>query len=257
MQTNQTISLGMYSIDRELENAWESLFLLAAERSPVLSLPGKILNTVDDEVVTSYNNRLSHVCGYPLVKRFAGKLQPLCAPYFDIYGYTGAEYFSYFLVRRDSQINSISEARDLVAAVNSLDSNSGMSVLRHEIEKVRGLGSIDDFFQRIVISGSHASSINSILDGETDIASIDASSYYYLQKNKPELRSQLKIVGRSIKTPSPPFVTDVNNPLCTPYDLAAALNGSLGALSDELKNVLNIKKFLVVTYADYEHMLYL
>jgi hypothetical protein len=43
--------------------------------------------------------------------------------------------------------------------------------------------------------------------------------------------------------------------LCAPSELADALNGSLLALTDELKELLNIKKFLVVNYSDYEYMI--
>ncbi|HIL41858.1 MAG TPA: hypothetical protein EYG35_00545, partial [Gammaproteobacteria bacterium] len=178
-----------------------------------------------------------------------------CAPYFDIDGYKGAEYFSHFLVRQDSGINSIPDSKGFIAVINSLDSNSGMSVLRHEVEKVRGLGAIENFFKSLHISGSHANSIRSIVDGDADIASVDASTYYYLKKIKPELEDQLKIVGRSIKTPSPPLVTHTSNPLCAPSELADALNGSLLAFTDELKELLNIKKFLVVNYSDYEYMI--
>lgn len=257
MKSNEYISIGMYSLNHELQSAWESLFLLATEMNPTLNLPRKFLNSVDDAIITSTDNRLSHICGYPLVERFAGKFQPLCAPYFDIDGYKGAEYFSHFLVRQDqdSGINSIPDSKGFIAAINSLDSNSGMSVLRHEVEKVRGLGAIENFFKSLHISGSHANSIRSIVDGDADIASVDASTYYYLKKIKPELEDQLKIVGRSIKTPSPPLVTHTSNPLCAPSELADALNGSLLALTDELKELLNIKKFLVVNYSDYEYMI--
>ena len=92
----ESIAIGMYTLNSELENAWKALFSLAALNNPSLRLPSTVLNTIDDEIISSDKIRLSHICGYPLVSQYAGQLEPLCAPYFDIEGVNGAEYFSYF-----------------------------------------------------------------------------------------------------------------------------------------------------------------
>ena len=94
----ESIAIGMYTLNSELENAWKALFSLAALNNPSLRLPSTVLNTIDDEIISSDKIRLSHICGYPLVSQYAGQLEPLCAPYFDIEGVNGAEYFSYFMV---------------------------------------------------------------------------------------------------------------------------------------------------------------
>ena len=224
---NESIAIGMYALNSELENAWKTLFSVAAENNPSLRLPGTVLNTIDDEIVSSEKTRLSHVCGYPLVNQYAGQLKPLCAPHFDIDGVNGAEYFSYFMVKKTMPINSIVESDGLIAAVNTINSNSGMNVLRHEIETINKLGSIEKFFKELKISGSHNNSLHYLIDEKADIASIDAASYYFLQRNNPELNSQLKVIGRSVKTTSPPFVTHFNNPLCDSIDLMETLNKAL------------------------------
>ena len=82
----ESIAIGMYTLNSELENAWKALFSLAALNNPSLRLPSTVLNTIDDEIISSDKIRLSHICGYPLVSQYAGQLEPLCAPYFDIEG---------------------------------------------------------------------------------------------------------------------------------------------------------------------------
>ena len=254
---NDSIAIGMYALNSELENAWKILFSVAAANNPSLRLPDTVLNTIDDEIVSCEKTRLSHICGFPLVQQYAGQLEPLCAPHFDIEGVNKAEYFSYFMVRKTMPTNSIGESKGFIAAVNSMNSNSGMNVLRHEIEKINKLGSIEQFFKELIISGSHSNSLNYLIDEKADIASIDAASYYYLQRNNPELNSQLKIIGRSVKTLSPPFVTHSNKPLCDSKDLTEALNNSLLELPSNHQEILNIKKFVNVSFSDYETLLYL
>ena len=219
--------------------------------------PSTVLNTIDDEIISSEKTRLSHVCGYPLVNQYAGQLKPLCAPHFDIDGVNGAEYFSYFMVKKTMPINSIVESDGLIAAVNTINSNSGMNVLRHEIETINKLGAIEQFFKEINISGSHNNSLQYLIDEKADIASIDAASYYFLQRNNPELNSQLKVIGRSVKTTSPPFVTHCNNPLCGSIDLMEKLNKALLELPSKQQEILNIERFVDVSFSDYETLLYL
>ncbi len=254
---NESIAIGMYALNSELENAWKTLFSVAAENNPSLRLPGTVLNTIDDEIVSSEKTRLSHVCGYPLVNQYAGQLEPLCAPHFEIDGVNGAEYFSYFMVKKTMPINSIVESDGLIAAVNTINSNSGMNVLRHEIETINKLGAIEQFFKELKISGSHNNSLQYLIDEKADIASIDAASYYFLQRNNPELNSQLKVIGCSVKTTSPPFVTHVKNPLCGSVDLMETLNRALLDLPSKQQETLNIERFVDVSFSDYKKLLYL
>ena len=247
----------MYALNSQLENAWKTLFSVAAENNPSLRLPSTLLNTIDDEIISSEKTRLSHVCGYPLVNQYAGQLKPLCAPHFDIDGVNGAEYFSYFMVKKTMPINSIVESDGLIAAVNTINSNSGMNVLRHEIETINKLGAIIQFFKELKISGSHKNSLQYLIDEKADIASIDAASYYFLQRNNPELNSQLKVIGRSVKTTSPPFVTHCNNPLCGSIDLMETLNKALLELPSKQQELLNIERFVDVSFSNYEKLLYL
>ena len=66
---NESIAIGMYALNSELENAWKNLFSVAAANNPSLRLPSTVLNTIDDEIISSDKTRLSHICGYPLVSQ--------------------------------------------------------------------------------------------------------------------------------------------------------------------------------------------
>ena len=49
----ESIAIGMYTLNSELENAWKALFSLAALNNPSLRLPSTVLNTIDDEIISS------------------------------------------------------------------------------------------------------------------------------------------------------------------------------------------------------------
>ena len=67
----------------------------------------------------------------------------------------------------------------------------------------------------------------------------------------------MRVIGRSVKTLSPPFVTHSNNPLCDSIDLMETLNNALLELPSKNQEILNIKRFADVSFSDYETLLYL
>lgn len=244
----------MYSINFELERAWQELFLLAGKLNPDLRLPIQFLNTVDKKDIVSNHARLSHICGFPLTSQFKEKLTPLCTPHFDLDGLKGPNYFSYYLVSKSSKFDSVEETEGLVAAINSHDSHSGYKVFRREIEISKKLGLFDCFFKKIVVTGSHQNSIQSIIKHESDIACIDAISLSYLDRANPEIAKKLKIIGRSVISPAPPFVTHKDNPLCTSSDLIQGLNNALNSLNQGYKDTLKINRFSYVSLSQYESL---
>ena len=68
------IGIGMYSVNFELEKAWQELFLLAGKLNPELALPVHFLNAVDKKNILSNETRISHICGLPLVSHYKKKL---------------------------------------------------------------------------------------------------------------------------------------------------------------------------------------
>ena len=160
------IGIGMYSINFEFEKAWQELFVLAGKIDPELNLPVNFLNSVHEKDILSNQTRLSHICGFPLVRQFQKKLIPLCTPHFDLDELEGPNYFSYFVVSKASQINSLKDTQGMVAAINSYDSQSGNNVFRSEIETLKKLGLFNDFYKDIVITGSHKNSIQKIINNE-------------------------------------------------------------------------------------------
>ena len=174
----------MYSTNDDLESAWQDLFLITGKLSSGLSLPIHFLNSIEENDIVSSQTRISHICGLPLVSQFQNKLIPICTPHFDLEGLEGPNYFSYFMVSKKSQIKSLSESKGLVAAISSYDSQSGCNVFRSEIEVTKKLGVFDNFYKKIVTTGSHKNSIQKIINNEVDIACIDAISYKNIKSLK-------------------------------------------------------------------------
>jgi ABC-type phosphate/phosphonate transport system substrate-binding protein len=174
------------------------------------------------------NMLFSQTCGYPLETVFKGQAIRLGAPVYDVPGCNGATHCAFFLVRDDSPAQHLGDLKGGVFLLNSPVSNSGMNLPR------RALAEIADgkpFFREIIETGGHPASLERLLRGEGDVASIDCVTYAFWRKYRPEAAARVRILGETPPSPAIPFVTSV----ATPPEIVEILRGALHRLGSELR----------------------
>ncbi|MGI4982031.1 MAG: phosphate/phosphite/phosphonate ABC transporter substrate-binding protein, partial [Janthinobacterium lividum] len=120
---------------------------------------------------------LSQTCGYPLMTALRDRVALLATPRYDCEGCADGEASSRFVVRDDASGDTLADFRGRAAAVNSLDSNSGMNVFRHACAPLSGR---TPFFSRVVLSGGHRASLACVRAGDADVAAIDPVTWSLL-----------------------------------------------------------------------------
>src|SRR5690349_22774113 len=78
-------------------------------------------------------------------------------------------------------------------------------------------------FRQVIETGGHPASLDRLLRGEGDAASIDCVTYAFWRQYRPKAASRVRIVGETPVSPSIPFVTSVATPPETVETLRAAL----------------------------------
>ena len=249
----QFVSLGMYAFTDAQQSAWRQLF----DRFVVLYGPDAAATALnfDHDPVKLLEPGLwfGHTCGYPLMTRLQEQLGPFCVPLFDVPGVDGKFYCSRIIVAADSDIESIGDSRGRVVAMNNLDSNSGMNVLRHAVADMAESG---QFFSRALISGGHLHSLQAVASGAADIAAIDSVSYQLIEDWQPSLCAGLRIVADSVKTCGLPLV--MPHSLVEVTDTAALigyLNQALEACDRSVKATLHLTGFASVEMDEYRSIL--
>lgn len=143
-------------------------------------------------------------CEYPLAKSFGQHLTVLATPHYAAPGCVGSLYQSAVVVRADETAASLADLRGRRCAVNEIDSNSGMNLLRAAIAPFAA-GS--PFFDSVILSGSHQRSLELIAANQADVAAIDCVTFAHLQSIDSTLVRQLRILSWTPPSPSLPFVT--------------------------------------------------
>lgn len=147
---------------------------------------------------------LGHICGYPLVTAWRGRLRYVATPRYRAPGCEGSDHRSRIVVRVDHPATALSELRGQRAAISERTSNTGMNLLR---AAVAPLADGRPFFASVTETGSHAASAALIAAGGADVAAIDTVTAAHLERYEPALAHRLRTIGWTEATPGLPLVT--------------------------------------------------
>ncbi|MHC4594423.1 MAG: substrate-binding domain-containing protein [Planctomycetota bacterium] len=141
------------------------------------------------------------VCSRPYVEghRDFG-MELLCVPV--CFGKT--EYYSYFIVHKDSSIQKLEDLRGKVFAFTDPLSNTGTLIPTYVLVKMGETP--ESFFRRYIYTYSHDNSIRSVAEKFVDGAAVDSLIWEYLNAKGQEWPAQTRIIYRSAPCGIPPVV---------------------------------------------------
>lgn len=225
----KTASLPMYNFPgMRAANAafWQALRGLLREAG-VEGVPAEL--TVDRAPVPEAIGEevlFTQTCGYPLQTIYKGQHQLLARPCYDAAGCVGSTHSAFIVVPKTSPARTVHNLRGKRFALNSLHSNSGMSLPRRMLAD---LAKGAPFFGEIVETGGHGASLQVLAAGGADCASIDCLTYAFAEDYQPDLTAPLRILAQTPPSPAIPFVTSAQ----TDAETVAKLQRCLFILSAE------------------------
>jgi ABC-type phosphate/phosphonate transport system substrate-binding protein len=191
----------------ELTSANDQLWSVIAERLRAYGVRG-VPPALDrdralDDLWSSGRLLLGQICGYPFAARFRDRLRVLAAPQYAAPGCAGATHRSYLVVHTRSGARDLSALRGARAVINDDESMTGRHLLG---DAVHDCSDARPFFDRVVVSGSHARSLAMVADGAADVAAVDCVSYTHLARTAPEIADRTRVLHRTVATPTLPLV---------------------------------------------------
>ena len=150
---------------------------------------------------SSGNLFLGQTCGWPLtINQDAYKI--IGIPKYACSGCMEEQYRSVIIKRKDLYTDSsFKQLKNRIVAVNSRTSCSGCLMLAATVGK--------DIMKsaKIKYTGAHVKSIEAVSSGCADFASIDCVTFALLEKHRPDLLLNIKVIGFTFPCPSLPYVT--------------------------------------------------
>ncbi len=192
---------------------------------------------------------LAQTCGLPLITELKHRVRIVGRPHFALPEAQAGQHCSLLIARLDDPRQTLAEFFDCRGAYNSLDSNSGMNLLRHAlIPHVRE----GRFFKSVQATGSHRQSIAHVATGIADLAAIDSVTFAYLARHAPNEVAGVRVLERTANAPTLPYVTSLHGP--EPALIRTAMNAALANLP-EVAAVLGIETVQDTVLDDYNVLL--
>lgn len=113
-------------------------------------------------------------------------------------------YSSLIISQKDKKYTSLFDFKDKTFAMSDPDSNSGSLLPFYKILK-EGYHK-DSFFKKVIYTYDHGESIEAVLNGFVDGASVDSMVYFAYINKHPNSKNNLKIVKDFNNYPIPPFI---------------------------------------------------
>jgi len=142
-------------------------------------------------------------CGFPYIAALRAHVALIATPVYAFAGCRGAAHRSFIVARKQRTRRVLADFAGTRAAVNAMDSNSGMNLFRAAIAPLAGGRT---FFAEVRVAGSHEASLEAIGAGEADIAAIDCVSFALLDRGRPELIRNVEIIARTPFSPGLPWI---------------------------------------------------
>jgi ABC-type phosphate/phosphonate transport system substrate-binding protein len=223
MPAGATASLPMYNLpEMRAANArfWAALRGLLAERG-LADLP-EALSFERPPVPERIGPQVlfSQTCGYPLETIFRGQAIRLGTPCYSAPGCDGPTHCAFFVVAQGSRARTLADLKGGVFLLNSPVSNSGMNLPRRSLADLAGGHLV---FSRVIETGGHPASLERLVRGEGDVASIDCVTYAFWRCHREAAAGRVRVVARTPPSPAIPFVTSAETPPATVAMLRAAL----------------------------------
>jgi ABC-type phosphate/phosphonate transport system substrate-binding protein len=201
------VGLPMYDLPelRREVDAWWSGLAFSFRSEGVSNVPDCLDRSVAFDALWSAPNLLfAQACGYPMVGRWAGRLEYLATPRYAAPGCDGTSYCSWIVVSVNSTARTIEDLRGARCSINSRISHSGYNAMRALVAPLAEHGR---FFGSVTESGGHLESLNQIQCGEADVAAIDCVTHALLSRCRPDVIAATRIIGRTVEAPGLPYVT--------------------------------------------------
>ena len=159
-------------------------------------------------------------------------------------GETNANYFTYFIVPKDSKLNRLIDTKGKILAMNNIGSTSGDLIPQVELLKINI--SVKNDFKNVFYAGSHDACLLSVLNGHADVCAMSSRNFDARLADGTFKRSEVKIIHTSSPVPPPPLAYSKRLPQnvrdkIKSATLEAHKHGRIGGYGGEMEKYIEVK----------------
>ena len=220
--------------------------------SIVEKLTGFEINTIK---VTDYNAAVEAMrAGRADIAWYGGKTYIKAAEIADAEAFAAgvrpgeknANYFAYFVVKKDSKIKKFSDIKGKVLSLNTIGSTSGDLIPQVELAKINLSTTNKDHFKNVFYAGSHDACLLAVLNNQSDVCGMSSRNFEARLADNTFKMEQVRIIHKSDPVPPPPLAYSKKIPLedrtkIKKAVLEAQKHGKIGGYGGTMSHYISVK----------------
>ena len=161
-------------------------------------------------------------------------------------GETNANYYTYFVVKKESDLELFEDVAGKVLALNTIGSTSGDLIPQVELSKINLSTTNKDHFKKVYYAGSHDACLLSVLNEQADVCGVSSRNFEARLKDNTFSMEQVRIIHKSSPVPPPPLAYSKNIPLEDRNKIKKAVldahnHGTIGGYGGEMSHYIEVK----------------
>ena len=120
-------------------------------------------------------------------------------------GEKDAGYYTYFVVKKDSNIKTFKDVKGKILSLNSIGSTSGDLIPQVELSKIDLSIKNKDHFKNVFYAGSHDACLLAVLNNQSDVCGMSSRNFEARLEDGTIKLNDVRIIHKSDRVPPPPL----------------------------------------------------
>ena len=161
-------------------------------------------------------------------------------------GEKNAGYFTYFVVRADSNLKEFVDVKGKVLSLNSIGSTSGDLIPQVELAKIKLSTTNKNDFKKVFYAGSHDACLLAVLNKQADVCGMSSRNFEARLADNTFKKSDVRILHKSDRVPPPPLAYSKKIPLEDRKKIQKAVleahkHGNIGGYGGQMSHYVLVK----------------
>ena len=244
------------------ENTYKMVFVPASEKgdesdySNLIAITEKLTGlNIDTIKVTDYNAAVeamragrAHIAWYggntyvkaadiANAEAFAAGVRP---------GEKDAGYYTYFVVKKGSNLKKFTDVKGKVLSLNTIGSTSGDLIPQVELSKINLSIKNEDHFNKVYYAGSHDACLLAVINNQSDVCGMSSRNFEARLEDGTFKQDDVRIIHKSVRVPPPPLAYSKLIPLNDREKIKRAVleahkHGEIGGYGGKMSHYIGVK----------------
>jgi len=161
-------------------------------------------------------------------------------------GEQDAGYYTYFVVKKDSNLKKFTDVKGKVLSLNTIGSTSGDLIPQVELSKINLSIKNENHFKNVFYAGSHDACLLAVINNQSDVCGMSSRNFEARLEDGTFKQDDVRIIHKSVRVPPPPLAYSKLIPLNDREKIKRAVleahkHGEIGGYGGKMSHYIGVK----------------